>query len=587
MRPSMACWRTSAAGSAPRFRPRLREGRLGKLGGRQFRGPPPRRISGNHCKGGGGGSQPAPQSVDPTALANAQLQSNVGSAETQAQLNNLNTFSPYGSTTYQAYQYDPNTGKPSGYNANQVLSPQLASLFGTQTGLAQGVAGGYGPYVGATNALLDLARTPLAYAGNMAATLPQGINLAGVPNVGILAPGSFATNVTGGAGGQAIPNAVTGVPLQTNLPLQTNVPLQTNLPQQTSVNTNFSQLTQQAQDAAYNQQKQYLDPQFSQAEESLRQNLADQGIEEGSPAFSRAMLDFNNQKQQAYGNAQDQAVQAGNAQQQALFGQSIAGGEFANQAQQNIANFANQTALAGAGFTNQALLSGAGLTNQALSAMGQFQNAALLSGAGLTNQAQQQLFGQGMSLADLYNQAVLGAAGQNLQAQQGNLGVAQAAFGAPWSAAQNFANLGTSLYGLGLGTLGQALPGVTAWPTGPTALPNLAPGTATGVSPANVVGAQQAATAAQQARYAAGQQNLSNTLGFANMGLSSLGLGGGSSGGLFNSGGLLGGLFSGGGGQDFSGGLTGTGQEVWDTSSGGGGGILGGIGSALGSIFGW
>jgi hypothetical protein len=48
--------------------------------------------------------------------------------------------------------------------------------------------------------------------------------------------------VTGGAGGQAIPNAVTGVPLQTNFGLQTSV-----VPQ------GIPALTAQAQNAAYSQ----------------------------------------------------------------------------------------------------------------------------------------------------------------------------------------------------------------------------------------------------------------------------------------------------------------------------------------------
>jgi hypothetical protein len=424
------------------------------------------------------------------ALGNAQLAANVGTAESQAQLNNLNTFSPYGSTQYTGNAIDPSTGKPTSYNVNQSLSPELQNLFGTQTSLASALAGGAGTFAGAAPGLGSLGASLINRAGGMAGNLPTGLDLSSVPNVGMLTPGSFRTDVTGGAGGQAIPGAVTSLPLQT------------------SVNSNFPQLVKQAQDAAYGQQTQYLDPQFSQQEETLRQSLADQGIEEGSPAFSRALGDFNRQKQMAYGNAQDQAVQAGNEQQRSLFAQAIAGGQFTNQA--------------------------------------------LATGGAFTNQAQQQLFGQGLSLSDLYNQAVLGASGQNLQATGANLARSQAAFGAPYTAAEGITNLGTSIYGTGLGSLGAVLPGVTAWPTGPTGIPNLAPGAATGVSPANIVGAQQAATGQNQLANVMRQQNLTGIGSLA----SSL-LGGGGSGGigtsLFGSGGLSGAL---GGGS--SGGLFGS-----------------------------
>jgi hypothetical protein len=513
MRQSTACWHTNAAGWAGSGRRRPR-------------------IYSDQCKGGGGssGGGGGGTSVDPIALANAQGQQNISTAETQAQLNNLNTFSPYGSTQYAPGQIDPSTGKPSSYNVTQSLSPEFQQLFGTQTGLAQAVAGAGAPFAAAAPGMATTGAGILNRVGGLAGTLPTNIDLSAVPNIGALTPGSFRTDVTTGAGGQPIPGAVTSLPLQTG------------------VNSNFPQLVQQAQDAAYKSQTQYLDPQFKQQEESLRQSLGDQGIEEGTPAFSRAMLDFNNQKQQAYQSAQDQSVAAGNEQQRALFSQALAGGQF----------------------TNQAMLAG-----------GQF-----------TNQAQGQLFGQGTGLADLYNQAVLGASGQNLQAQQANLGRAQAAFGAPYSAAQGLTGLGTGIYGTGLGSLAGVLPGVTAWPTGATGIPNLAPGTATGVSPTNVAGAAIAANQARAQNFAQGQTNLSNMLGFGNLGAQALT--GNSIGGLFGSGGLLGGgLFGGGLTPAAAGAASGFGDAFGAgaidlgtigggaAAAGGGGGFLGSLAAAL------
>lgn len=60
---------------------------------------------------------------------------------------------------------------------------------------------------------------------------------------------------------------------------------------------------QQGQQAAYAAQTQYLDPQFAQGQESLTSQLANQGLTPGSDAYNNAMLNFNNQKQQAYSNA--------------------------------------------------------------------------------------------------------------------------------------------------------------------------------------------------------------------------------------------------------------------------------------------
>ena len=430
----------------------------------------------------GGGSK-ASQSVDPIALGQAQLAANIGTAASQSAINNINTFSPYGSSVY-TQRVDPTTGEailgPGGvpqYDLRQTLSPELQNLFGTQTGLSQ-VLAGVGPGLAAGGA----GQAQRAF--DVANLVSPNLDLSAVPNIGLLTPGSFRTDVTGGAGSQAIPGAVTGLTPETV---------------QRSVSTDFPSLVKQAQDAAYGAQTQYLDPQFAQSESSLRQRLADQGIEEGSDAFTRALGDFNRTKQAAYQQASSQAVAAGNEQQRALFGQAIAGGQFANQAAQQA--FGQQLAA------------------------GQF-----------TNQAQQQLFGQGMDLANLYNQAQLAASGQNLQATQANLARAQAGFGAPMTAAQFFG-------GLGQQALGEAGGMVNLAPTWPISIPTMGGSPAT-VAPANMVGAQQAATQQNQLANQVRQQTLT---GLGSLGSSILGGGSGKGGGggLFGSGG---GLFSGKGG---------------------------------------
>lgn len=80
---------------------------------------------------------------------------------------------------------------------------------------------------------------------------------------------------------------------------------------------------QQAQDAAYKQQTQYLDPQYQQLHDNLNTQLANQGLSAGDKAFDTSQLNLNNQQQQAYQSAREGAIGQGNQEQQTLFGQGI------------------------------------------------------------------------------------------------------------------------------------------------------------------------------------------------------------------------------------------------------------------------
>jgi hypothetical protein len=412
-------------------------------------------IGGAMSKGGGSAAQPA--TADPAALAAAQSASNVTTAQNQAALNNANTFSPYGSSMWTP---TTNAQGQTTYSLNQNLSPQLQQLFGGQTNLASLLAGTAGPQAaGSGYNLTSQAQGILGQAPGVANQIPTQLNYSNVAPITQLTPGSFQTNVAQG-------------------------------PIQTSVNSNFPQLVQQAQNAAYQSQTQYLDPQFQQAQSNLTQQLADQGIQEGTPAYSRAMLDFNNQKQQAYQSAQDQAVAAGNQQQQALFGESLGAGQFANQ-------------------------------------------------------AQAQGFGQGLNLADLYNQAVLGAAGQQNTAVQLGMSQAQAQANQPINALQALMSAGTGMYGAGLQGMQAAGGMVNQAPTWPS-IPTYG-GQQTTISPTNMPLTQMAATGANTLANTALGQNLNlagNTLAPALFGQG--GVGNLFSQGGTNTGGLIGKLGGGG-----------------------------------------
>lgn len=134
---------------------------------------------------------------------------------------------------------------------------------------------------------------------------------------------------------------------------------------------------QAAQNAAYQSQTQYLDPQFQQAGKALDNSLINQGITQGSEAYNNAQTNFGLQKQQAYQGAQNAATLAGQGEQNTLFGQGLSAAGLQNQAQQQLYG----------------------------------QN---LSAAGLQNQAQQQQFGQNLSGANLQNQASAQALNQAL-----------------------------------------------------------------------------------------------------------------------------------------------------------------------------
>lgn len=82
----------------------------------------------------------------------------------------------------------------------------------------------------------------------------------------------------------------------------------------------FDELRKTQSDALYNRNTAYLDPQFKQGEDALRSRLANQGIVEGSEAYTNAMGDFNRSKEFSYGQARDSAVAGGGAEADRRFG---------------------------------------------------------------------------------------------------------------------------------------------------------------------------------------------------------------------------------------------------------------------------
>lgn len=202
-------------------------------------------------EGGKGGGPSAP---DPWITSAAQTATNRDTAAYNKALNLGNYSSPFGSQTSSITGYDPATGAPI-YNTSLTASPDLQSALG-------GLFGQIGQSSGVNQQSMAGLQGLRDYLSNLGGQ-SQGIY-----------------SKYGELGGQ--------------------------------LNQQAAQDAQrQGQEAAYASQAQYLDPQFSQQEESLQAKLAAQGLAPGSQAYNNAMLNFNNQKQQAYSNAQNQAIMTG------------------------------------------------------------------------------------------------------------------------------------------------------------------------------------------------------------------------------------------------------------------------------------
>jgi hypothetical protein len=332
------------------------------------------------CLGG------SPQAPDPVATAQAQNAVNKDALITASQLNQINQTGPFGSVSYSGQIGSPDRTQTT------TLSPELRALFNGQ--------------LGASGSLTDLANQRLAGAPRTDFQLPQNPSdyltnsmvspLKTYGDTSVTAPKLYGEDsvsplqrsvaTTGG-------NFTTGVnaqPLQYGFDSGGQTQRSLDFSGAPSLNTDFSGLAKQAQDANYASQTQYLDPQFAQSDQALASKLAAQGITQGSDAYNTAMDNAARQKQAAYSDARNQSIMAGDAQANALFGQNLAARQQGVGEATTQGNFAN-----------------AALAQQFAQNQGQ---------AGFYNAAQAQGFGQGMQNAQLNNQAQNDIFGQNLAA---------------------------------------------------------------------------------------------------------------------------------------------------------------------------
>jgi hypothetical protein len=104
---------------------------------------------------------------------------------------------------------------------------------------------------------------------------------------------------------------------------------------------NGSAARDQAIKAAYGQATSRLNPQWSQSEEQLGSQLANQGLDPNSAAYRQAMQQQAFAKNDAYGSAMNSAIAQGTAAQQATFNENMASQMAPYQQMGYLQNFQN------------------------------------------------------------------------------------------------------------------------------------------------------------------------------------------------------------------------------------------------------
>jgi hypothetical protein len=208
------------------------------------------------------GKGSAPQAPDPYQTAAAQYQYGTKAASYQQAMNQVNTQNPYSSTSYK--QTGTGVGGAPVYTETTQLNPQAQAAYNAQlanqTGQAQAATGALGR---ANNAIGQPLNVP---------QLQQHVDTSGVP----------------------------GIVGQNDIQSWAN----------------------QNQNAAYQSQMGYLQPQFQQQTEQLDAQLRNSGAHPGDPAYDNAMKLMQQGQAQQQQQAFNQSYQTGTQAGQALYGES-------------------------------------------------------------------------------------------------------------------------------------------------------------------------------------------------------------------------------------------------------------------------
>ena len=375
------------------------------------------------------GSTPSPPPVpDPYKTASAQGASDVQTAGAQTALANANTYTPYGQTTFEqtgtytvtqpdgtvttlptysshsALSADGQTlldqNNSLGIQANNIASQALTNIGGTLANpITQGQLSKLQLSAGATPALQN------SYASGQVQT---GYDPGGAITRGYDTGPALQTGYDSGG------NILNGYASGGNIQGDVNLGMaNANAPTTFGQTQNGVQYFQPgdfsaARDNSMNAVMQRLAPGMAARQEALSASLANQGTSQGSSAWLSAMLS----NAQADNDLRLGAVQTGDAEQQALFGQQATANQLFNSAQNQDygqQQGRGQFAQAGIAQNNAAI----GQNNAATLDMGNFHNAAQSQGeqenaarAAFSNSAQAQRNGQNAAAAGFFNSTI-------------------------------------------------------------------------------------------------------------------------------------------------------------------------------------
>lgn len=256
----------------------------------------------------------APQPVNPYQVGQAQQQSNINTALANAHLNNVNVNSPYGTIDY-TYGNQNQTAAPTTTTRTAPMAHQAAPTQGLT--YAQQLAQRWGlPVQGRGSS------TPGTPAGasqntNNGGTKIDGINIPQVTENIKLSPAEQQLLATQQSLQQEL--GTLGTKLASNIP---TTALDYNNVQKLG---DPGQINQQAENAVYQQQTAMLNPQWNEQQKQLEDSLSAQGIPRGSAAYTQAMGDFQRNKDLAYQQAKDSAIQEGYQVGGQTFNERLAG----------------------------------------------------------------------------------------------------------------------------------------------------------------------------------------------------------------------------------------------------------------------
>jgi len=254
----------------------------------------------------------SPDPPNPIYTAAAQTGSNVSTAVANANLNNVNQVTPYGSLTYnQTGNYswaDPTTGAT--YQIPQFTATQSQSMYPAET----------------TNqsqqAQLALATLGKEQALRMYHQFQNPLSLAGAPAFGNPDTLSYAPQAQTGFGAAGDPTAGFGSAGQIGSTFAAAPDIQSSYQH----GDDFSADRQRIEAGLMER----LNPSLEIERNKYEQQLADQGIRYGSPAYENAMRNYSIQAN----DARLGVIGQGGQEQQRLSEMSRLAGEFANKGQQ-------------------------------------------------------------------------------------------------------------------------------------------------------------------------------------------------------------------------------------------------------------